>query len=89
MGPTATKTQRNAQTNGDVTHESQEKDETEQRLEKLLFGDEAGFLESLHAPSKTRQLIRRRDSAGSQSNVEEDADLDGVADEDVRSCAST
>lgn len=61
-----------------------EKDETELRLEKLLFGDEAGFLDSLRTESRsqTRALVA---DPSQKSDVDTDEeDLDEVADEDVR-----
>jgi hypothetical protein len=63
-----------------------EKDEVELRLEKALFGDDAGFLESLtrEQPPEAEQLSRREDTDfegfGSEDDQEE---LDDVADEDV------
>lgn len=53
-----------------------EKDDTERKLETLLFGDEAGFLDSL----RHSQIL---DTDASHNGEEED--LDDVADEDVRS----
>ena len=64
-----------------------EKDDTELRLEKALFGDSAGFLDSLSAArygeGKALQLYgsdSENDTAG-----DDDEDLADVADEDVSS----
>jgi hypothetical protein len=54
-----------------------EKDETEEKLEKLIFGDEAGFLDSLKADTTGQELFRISNSS--------DEDLQGAADEDVQS----
>jgi U3 small nucleolar RNA-associated protein 18 len=66
-----------------------EKDETEEKLEKLIFGDEAGFLDSLKAHSTGRELLRQ---SASSDEEEEHAgsgdDLEGLADEDVRSAST-
>src|SRR4051794_40563969 len=61
-----------------------EKDETEERLEKLIFGDEAGFLDSLKADTTGQEVLRisSPDEEGEQG--ESDGDFEGVADEDVR-----
>jgi hypothetical protein len=60
-----------------------EKDETEERLEKLIFGDEAGCLASLKPDHTGRELLRNSDSSEEEENSEGDEDLAGVADEDV------
>jgi hypothetical protein len=64
-----------------------EKDEIELRLEKALFGDDAGFLESLKRQdvAHDKALIRIRDDASEGSEVEEDGEegLSDVPDEDV------
>ena len=71
------------------TTEVLEKDETELRLEKALFGDEAGFLESLSAArygqGKELQLYDGGSEDDASSAAEED--LAGLADEDVSSPA--
>ena len=61
------------------------KDETEKTLEKLVFGDSEGFLNSLKAKSSTKgkELVLGRSITQTGSD-EEDEDLGGVADEDVR-----
>jgi hypothetical protein len=63
-----------------------EKDEVELRLEKALFGDDAGFLKSLtrEQPPEAGQLSRREDTDFEGFGAEDDQDeLDDVADEDV------
>lgn len=63
-----------------------EKDEVELRLEKALFGDDAGFLESLkrNEAGRAQALIQYRDpEKGGPSDEEEDGGLSDVADEDV------
>jgi hypothetical protein len=62
-----------------------EKDETEERLEKLIFGDEAGFLDSLKADTASQELLRISSPAEEGEQRESDGDFEGVADEDVRS----
>lgn len=62
-----------------------EKDETELRLERALFGDEAGFLESLttarHDENRALQVYGSdSDAAGDDSTSE---NLEDVPDEDV------
>jgi len=71
-----------------------EKDETELRLEKALFGDEAGFLDALRSRDAEdgRSLQRRQRNEESESDGSEgEQDLANVADEDVsgRSHASS
>ncbi|OAP61919.1 hypothetical protein AYL99_04122 [Fonsecaea erecta] len=63
-----------------------EKDETELRLEKALFGDEAGFLESLKRDQvqDDRSLVRRKRGKDDQSEEDEaDGGLSDVADGDL------
>lgn len=63
-----------------------EKDEIELRLEKALFGDNAGFLESLKRQDvgQDKALVRIRDDASEDSDVEDGEEgLSDVADEDV------
>lgn len=64
-----------------------EKDDVELRLETALFGDDAGFLESLKRVDDTehRSLVRARDNESEESDAEggEDSRLSDVADEDV------
>ena len=64
-----------------------EKDDAELRLEKVLFGDDAGFLESLKALRGTdRALQRGRSDSDSDQAVEEaedQDDLNDVPDEDL------
>jgi hypothetical protein len=62
------------------------KDDVELRLEKALFGDDAGFLESLkrNQVQEGRSLAKYEDNASEQSLEDEaDGELDDVADEDV------
>jgi U3 small nucleolar RNA-associated protein 18 len=65
------------------------KDETEERLEKLLFGDDAGFIEGLKARPADGQLtsstIRSdRGGAGDAELEGDEEDLESIADENVR-----
>ncbi|KEF54439.1 uncharacterized protein A1O9_09606 [Exophiala aquamarina CBS 119918] len=63
-----------------------EKDEVELRLEKALFGDDAGFLESLKRQDVThdRSLVHLKDDASEDSEVEDgDGGLSDVPDEDL------
>lgn len=60
-----------------------EKDETEQKLEKLIFGDEVGFLDSLRSRETGNELLRRSSSDEIPSHHEDDQELEDVADEDV------
>lgn len=60
------------------------KDETEERLEKLIFGDEAGFLDSLKVDESSKALIRQSHPNAEEEHAENDWDLEGVADEDVQ-----
>ena len=61
-----------------VIGDAAEKDETELQLEKLLFGDEAGFLRGLEARSAEQQLAGPRELDGSENE-----ELDDIADESV------
>ena len=62
-----------------------EKDETEESLEKLVFGDEAGFLDALKPDNTGQELLRNPSPSDEeeQGPSENDQDLEGVADEDV------
>jgi hypothetical protein len=62
------------------------KDETEERLERLLFGDDAGFIEGLKARPASGQLIIRSDQGGEAADggFEGDEHLESIADENVR-----
>ena len=66
-----------------MSDEIPEKDETEERLEKLLFGDDAGFLEGLKPRSTDQQLAVRLDSAEEDVEAAGDEDLTTIADENV------
>ena len=63
------------------------KDKTEEHLEKLLFGDSAGFLGSLKKgyDATTTDLVLDQSSEPEETGIEgeEDEDLAGVADSDV------
>lgn len=69
-----------------------EKDETEVELEKLVFGDDAGFLEGLRSHG---QEIARSDfseleeSEDVKGDDREDEGLEGFADADVTISSST
>lgn len=74
----------------DDTDDIPEKDEAEKKLERLLFGDDEGFQGALKS-QKERSLIalsKESDDEGSDAEHEEtgneDQELDGVADADVR-----
>ena len=64
-----------------------EKDDTELRLEKVLFGDHTGFLESLnhHVPIQNTELVLDSDRylAGESKGLDEDEDISQLADEQV------
>lgn len=60
-----------------------EKDETEEQLEKLIFGDEAGFLSGLQAPTARKDLVLRSDSDEEVSG--EEGDLEDVPDDQLSS----
>jgi hypothetical protein len=61
-----------------------EKDKTEEKLEKLLFGDEAGFLEGLKPRSADRYLAVRTASGEEDVDLGTGEDPEAIADEDVR-----
>lgn len=62
-----------------------EKDETEEKLEKLLFGDDAGFHDALksHQTRGTWDLVLQDESDKSEGEDEEEDGLENVADADV------
>lgn len=67
-----------------------EKDGVELRLEEALFGDDAGFLESLKRQDVThdKALVHLRDDASEGSEIQDgDGGLSDVPDEDV--CAAS
>lgn len=68
-----------------VEESEEEKDETEKTLEKLVFGDEEGFLEALKrkSSSKGKELVFNREKAEDGAESADDGDLDDVADADV------
>jgi len=61
-----------------------EKDETEKRLEKLVFGDEAGFLASIksHQPENAQLILT--DGWEDHPEDQDEDDLDNAPDGDVR-----
>lgn len=67
---------------------SLEKDETELELEKLVFGDEAGFQEGLSAYQRKSYIIDQEGREGAQrgdDQLEElEEGIEGVDDADVR-----
>ena len=65
-----------------------EKDETEEKLEKLIFGDEAGFLDSLKADTTGQELLRISSPSEEGEQGERDGDFEDVVDEDVRSATT-
>ncbi|KAL9111202.1 MAG: hypothetical protein Q9227_004279 [Pyrenula ochraceoflavens] len=61
-----------------------EKDKTEAQLEKLVFGDEAGFLEALKSNNSGRALVLDHDSEPDPADdVEEGDDLKDIADSEL------
>jgi U3 small nucleolar RNA-associated protein 18 len=60
-----------------------EKDEIEEKLERLLFGDDAGFLEGLKPRSADQQLLLRPSLDAEAVEGEDEEDLGDVADENV------
>lgn len=71
---------------GSASDDIPDKDETEEQLEKLLFGDDAGFFEGLKSHPTGSQLTHR--TKGTVTGAEdaedaEDEDLESVADENV------
>lgn len=66
---------------------SMEKDETERELEKLVFGDDAGFHEGLklHGQKSYPSAGKSKDLIPQKSNKDsEEEDIEGVQDSDVR-----
>ena len=63
-----------------------EKDEIEQDLEKLIFGDQQGFLDALKqkSSSKGKELVLGQGGIGVDGELSQDEDLEDVADENVR-----
>lgn len=59
------------------------KDQTEERLEKLLFGDDACFLDGLKTRSTAQQLTSRKSSEGEDEENEGHNDLGAIADENL------
>ena len=69
---------------GSNSDEIPDKDETEEQLEKLLFGDDAGFLEGLKSHPTGSQLTNRTGRTVTGAEDAEDEDLESIADENVR-----
>lgn len=72
--------------------DSMEKDETEVELEKLVFGDDAGFLKGLqsHGHGVSRlDLGQLEESNDVDTDDAEDNGLEGIADTDVKIRYST
>lgn len=68
----------------DEIEDASEKDETEERLEKLIFGDEAGFLSGLKVPTARMSLVLGPDSDEEEVDVNvEDGDLEDVPDDEL------
>lgn len=75
--------------------DSLEKDETEERLENLIFGDDSGFHEALksHGHGQT-DLVRRKSSdaeggSDSQGELRDNSALEGLEDADVGVCGAS
>ena len=64
-------------------HDVLEKDETEQWLEKIIFGDEAGFLDALKPQGTSRELARIQSKEVVHGELAGEENLEEVADEDV------
>jgi U3 small nucleolar RNA-associated protein 18 len=62
-----------------------EKDDVEERLEKLLFGDDEGFQAALksHGPQGTTDLVLASDQEDGEGENEDEQNMDDVADADV------
>ncbi|KAK5956667.1 U3 snoRNP protein [Knufia fluminis] len=62
-----------------------EKDDTERQLEKILFGDQAGFLDSLNktAQDDDKALTRIPGDEDEGESQDEDEGMEDVADEDL------
>jgi hypothetical protein len=74
----------NAADEGSSSNGMLAKDETEERLERLLFGDDAGFIEGLKARPVDGQLTIRPDQQEVDAGFEGEEDLESIADENVR-----
>lgn len=62
-----------------------EKDDVEERLEKLLFGDDEGFQAALksHGHQGTTDLVLASDQEDGEGEDEDEQNMDDVADADV------
>lgn len=68
--------------------EAGQKDETEERLEKLIFGDDAGFYNSLKSFSQGQELVRTAESEpepGYDSSGSQGPNFEQAEDAEVRS----
>lgn len=65
-----------------------EKDEAEEKLEKLLFGDDDGFKAALknHGEQRVTDLVMLDSNEDGDGGEDGEENLDDVADEDVSSC---
>lgn len=67
---------------------SPEKDKTELELEKLVFGDEAGFHQSLSAYERDTHGLKSdaisKDQSDNGEEKQDDEGIEGVDDADVR-----
>ncbi|ERF74928.1 hypothetical protein EPUS_05136 [Endocarpon pusillum Z07020] len=68
---------------GSTSDEIPDKDETEEQLEKLLFGDDAGFFEGLKSHPTGSQLTHRTERTVTVAESAEDENLESVADENL------
>jgi U3 small nucleolar RNA-associated protein 18 len=69
-------------------HGAPPKDETEERLEKLLFGDDEGFHEALryhggHQMADIAMMSGDEDVSGDDEDGKDEEEMDDVADADV------
>lgn len=64
------------------------KDETEKKLEKLLFGDDAGFVDSLRRGTTVHESLGPSTTGDDEEQHESDDDFEGVADQDVWSAST-
>lgn len=63
-----------------------EKDEAEKKLERMLFGDDEGFMGGLKAQQQRADgmQLTLHDGDSDSEGVEDGEDVEGMADEDVR-----
>lgn len=67
-----------------------EKDETEKKLERMLFGDDEGFMDALKKQQERASAMQlslhsdeESESADEDAEAEDDEDMENVADADV------